>query len=438
MSTYFSPSNRVAAVVNLGPQIGAQAGLEFGNRDHVRPGAAVENGANARSVDPGDTSNLTHAAGADSGTEIKHEQARDLRNRVVAPRRRPADTQLRWGDTRWARAHAESLAPAIGTFSNSPVSVVAGLLVGCSYSQLSEGVRNAMATYRPRSAFAEWGAIKAFALDSCSLAAPATAYTAKTLLTVTVPFITWCVTEKGWPLQADVIFSRQAIDLYSTDIRSGRSEGTRRNYRAMLMRVSEAVAPEEHPETMTPLPRKRIAAPYTDEEVAQFRLWAIGQVTAEKRRRAMLILILCAGAGMKSHDIAGIYPADVTADGHGVMVNVRGTNPRMVPLRREWEDWVVAILEQVPADVPLWGTPNQTRESNLISSFTQYTVGARPRGDRLRATWIVQQLQAGAPIRELTKALGVRKFENLPHYLDYVEPLDTLDFRAALRGEVAL
>ncbi|MDQ1580152.1 MAG: hypothetical protein QOD05_927 [Microbacteriaceae bacterium] len=350
--------------------------------------------------------------------------------RAVSPRRESADTQLRYADTSWARKRIDVLAPALGTFPSAS-SVVAAVLDGC---RLSEEVSAAMAKYKPCGLDAERPELEAFARDACMLAAPATAYTGERLLSVAGPFVVWCVKEQGWPLQADVIFSRQAIDMYCTEDKRGRSEGTRRNYRAILMRISEVVAPDEHPDALTPLSRKRIASPYSAAEMDGFRLWALGQVNAEKRRKAMLMLIFCAGAGLRSSDIAQIFADDVTVDAEGVVITVRGTNPREVPLLREWEQWVIPALEASPMEFPLWGKPNRTNGSNLLSSFTQYTVGAYPRGDRLRATWIVAHLQAGTRMKELFTALGFDKFENLPRYLEFVSSLDQTDYRAALRG----
>lgn len=152
----------------------------------------------------------------------------------------------------------------------------------------------------------------------------------------------------------------------------------------------------------------------------------------------MLMLILCAGAGLKSSDVSTIYPDDITVDNLGITVTVHGSNPRIVPLLRPWEEWMVAILDQVPRDLPVWGKPNRTLDGKLLSSFTQYTVGQRPRGDRLRATWIVTHLSAGTRVNELMRALGVDKFENLPRYLEYVDALDHDSYRAQLRGEAGL
>ena len=344
---------------------------------------------------------------------------------------------IRFGDTAWARAHLDTLLPALGSFRAELTGPLAAILAQCAYTVLADEVTTALVKHTPRGSD-DWEHIRAFTQDACALAAPQTAYTASLLMTVAVPFVAWCVNEKGWPLQADVVFSRQAIDKYVTLENRKKSEGTRRNYRAMLMRISEVVAPEEHPDPLTPLSRKRVASPYTVTEMENFRRWAAAQAYGPKRYRAMLMLVLCAGAGLRSSDISSLYASDVLIDDRGVLLNVHGNNPRVVPLRREWESWMVAALEQAPADEPLWGTPNRTDKSNLLSSFTQYTVGTFPRGDRLRATWIVEHLQAGTPIKELFRAAGLDKMENLPRYLEYVASLDVDAYRAALRGEVEL
>lgn len=204
----------------------------------------------------------------------------------------------------------------------------------------------------------------------------------------------------------------------------------------MLTRIAEVVLPDDNPDPYTPLSRKRAATPYTPAEMAEFRLWAVGQRTEIKRRRAKLMVIFCAGAGLRPIEIIDLRPDDVSVDDLGVLLNVRGgTHPRYVPLAREWENWMLPILEVAPREQPLWGPPNRSDGGNLLSSFTQYTTGKNPRGDRLRSTWIVSQLQAATPIKELFKAAGFDKFENLPRYLEYVTPLDDDGYRSVLRGD---
>jgi integrase len=356
-----------------------------------------------------------------------------------APRRTPEqareDERLSFGDTGRARNHAPELSRAVGSFARQ-TGAVAAILTGCGHSTLPLEAQEAMTTYKPRRDTETWPKIAEFVKDACSVAAPQTAYSAKLLITIATAFVTWCVVERGLPLQADVVFSRQVIDVYATEEDRGRSEGTRRNYRAMLTRIAEVLVPEEHGTPMTPLSRKGVREPYSDKEMKAFRFWALGQRTPIKERRAMLMLIFCAGAALKPVEIIDVAPEDVLIDGNGILINVRGgTNPRQVPLLQEWEDWLTAILEDVDPGVPLWGPPNRSDGGNLLSSFTQYTIGNYPRGDRLRATWIVRQLQANAPIKELYRALGFNKFENLPRYLAYVTPLDEDSYRSALRQD---
>ena len=137
-----------------------------------------------------------------------------------------------------------------------------------------------------------------------------TPYSAEILLRAAAHFVAWCM-KRGWPLDAETIWSRQAIDLYVNDKRLNLKDGTRANYRAYLMRMSEVLLPEEHGEKMTALSRKTTAAPYTAEEIAEFRDWATAQRTLFKQYRAMLMLVLSAGTGLRPEDILGVRPSDV-------------------------------------------------------------------------------------------------------------------------------
>ncbi|MGY4856837.1 hypothetical protein [Cryobacterium sp. AP23] len=291
-----------------------------------------------------------------------------------------------------------------------------------------------MANFIARGDAEHWEEIEPFVLDAVALAAPQTAYTATHLISVTKTFVLWGVYTQGWPLTTEVIFSRQAIELFCTSPRLRLSPGTRRNYRSMLLRISEVLLPEEHPEPMRPLNDRTSQPPYTAAEMQQFCDWALGQNTAVKRRKAITMLALAAGAGLKSAEIGAVLREDVQADDDGVVVTVRGRNPRIVPLLEEWEKWLVPILGSIPAGAPVWGSPNRINSTNMLSSFTATTTGRAPRGDRLRATWLVTHLHSGTRMKELLSASGIRKFENLAVYLEYLPELEISEYRRALRG----
>ncbi|NJI58618.1 hypothetical protein HCX50_04150 [Microbacterium oxydans] len=294
-----------------------------------------------------------------------------------------------------------------------------------------------MTDYVPRIDPAMWERIGPFVRDAVSVAAPKTPYSAEVLIRAASQFVSWCM-QRGWPLDAETIWSRQAIDLYVNDKHLKLADGTRRNYRGYLMRISEILLPEEHGEKMTALGRKTTAAPYTAEEMTDFRHWAVAQRTTLKVYRCMLVLIMCAGAGLRPSEIIEVRADDVTptADG-GHIIQVRGDLKRRVPLLSEWDEWMTAVLEQVPADhETLWGTPNRTRPAAALSAFTQTTDGDAPNGARLRATWFVTHLTAIVHIKSLFVAGGFEKFEHLGRLLRYVSEAPESDYIDFLRGEV--
>jgi len=340
----------------------------------------------------------------------------------------------RWDDTTEAQKHATVLAEYLGSYRMpNPPRELKRALAKSSYAALTAEALNAVSKKKlPVPAEPE---TEAFVRDAVTIAAPHTAYAADLLLTDTARYVDWCVREKGWPLDAQIIWSVRAIDLYSTTANQTRSEGTRRNYRARLMRISEVLLPHEHPEKQTPLSHRSTQAPYSEKEMKRFRDWATNQLTPEKCDRAMVMLVLCAGAAIRPSEIPLIHPGDVTVDDEGILIAVGGEEPREVPLLAEWEEWMIALLERRPADESLWGPVSNHTLHNLTSKFTERSHGNPPRADRLRHTWIVHHLSAATPMKELFRAAGVTKMQHLHLFLEFVEGLDETDYRRVLRSE---
>ncbi|WP_417374450.1 hypothetical protein [Glutamicibacter protophormiae] len=342
---------------------------------------------------------------------------------------------LQFGNVERAQTGRRVLLRGLGTFSN-PSKDLLPVLQECGYATLPDDVRTIVSTQNPNKKAPVWPQVAEFVRDSVTVAAPHTSYTANLLMTVASKYVMWCVQDQGWPLDGEVLWSVHAIDLYATDDGQGHSDGTRRNSRAMLMRISEVLVPSEHGEKPTALNRKSTAAPYSVVEISTYRKWARTQVSNQNRDRAMLMLVLCAGAGLPSKEVHLIRPEDVVNDDAGIVINVPGDNPRAVPLLAQWEEWMRALLDRLPAGEPLWGPITRKDTHNLLSNFTERTVGPRPNGQRLRATWLVTHLRAAVPMKDLLRAAGVRKFEHLPLLLDYIPQSSDTNYRGALRGEV--
>jgi len=340
----------------------------------------------------------------------------------------------RWDDTTEAQKHAQVLAEYLGSYRMAnPPRELKRALSKTSYAALTAEALNIVS--RKNLPVPAEPDVEAFVRDAVTIAAPYTAYTAQLLLTDTARFVNWCVGDQGWPLDAQIIWSVRAIDLYSTTANQELSEGTRRNYRSRLLRISEVLLPHEHPEKQTPLSHRSTQAPYSAKEIEQFRQWATNQLSPEKRDRAMVMLVLCAGAGIRPSEIPLIYPADVIVDDEGILIAVGGDEPREVPLLAEWEEWMLALLERRPGDESLWGPVSNHSLHNLTSKFTERSHGKPPRADRLRHTWIVHHLSTATPLKELFRAAGVTKMQHLHLFLEFVDALDETDYRRALRSE---
>lgn len=338
----------------------------------------------------------------------------------------------KFDDTTTAATHSELLAQFLGRFrGEGHPKRTARILDEHTYARLSAEV-GALVTDRELPGVVPGSPMDDFIRDSVTVAAPLTPYAAKLLLTHTARYVLWC-DGQGWPLEANVIWSVRGIDLYSTTANLELQEVTRRNYRTFLLRISEVLMPEEHPERQTPLSTRTTVAPYTEREMASFRDWAGAQNTNLKRDRAMLMLTLCAGAGLRPGELPFVHYDDVIVDDEGILIMVDG---REVPLQAEWEEWMLVLLQRRPKGELLWGAVNVHNTSRLASTFTERSFGNPPRADRLRHTWLTHHFTMATPMKELMRAAGITKLQHLHLLLEHVQPRDHADYRRILRGEV--
>jgi len=342
----------------------------------------------------------------------------------------------KWGDTSAEQGHAEVLAKYLGSYRlPNPPRELARALAKTSYASLTADALHVVTRQELTDDPERSSEVDAFIRDAVSIAAPHTGYAAKLLINDVSRYVTWCVRDSGWPLDAQIIWSVRAIDLYATTANQQLSEGTRRNYRGRLMRVSEVLLPHEHPEKQTAMSKRSTVASYTAAEMVRYRQWATSQLTAQKRDRAMVMLVLCAGAGIRPSEIPLISPSDVIVDDEGILINVGGDEPRQVPLLAEWEEWMLALLDRRPENETLWGPINRRTLHNLTSAFTERSYGNPPRADRLRHTWLVHHLHVGVPMKELFRAAGVTKMQHLHLFLEFVDSRNDTDYRRLLRSE---
>lgn len=307
------------------------------------------------------------------------------------------------------------------------------------FATLPEECAQRMVNYQPKITSARWERIREFVEDTTAITAPHCAYTQERLLIVCSHYIDWAVNIAGFPLEAKVLFRPELISSYTSDHMT-QSAGTRRNYRAVLLRISELLLPESQGFPMEPLTDRVTMRPYSEAELAHLRFWARGQNTPTRARNAAVLLTLCAGAGLWASEVCELRRGDITMDADGTLITVRGDNARQVPMLRRWEADLLDAVDALEPGDRVFGSRSRARKGkNLVNTFIATSVLSphqpRPQTNRMRATWLVTHLAARTDMRALMTASGVGKFENLARLLQYVPALDTVEYRRMLRGE---
>lgn len=169
----------------------------------------------------------------------------------------------------------------------------------------------------------------------------------------------------------------------------GLSRAARRTLRTNLRFIGRRVVPQLYPADL-PLPRERSRQPYSLAEIDGFLALADAQPTAERRMRAAGLVCLGAGAGLIRGDLRDVRGSDVACRSGGVVVQVRGSRPRAVPVAGRYH---VPLLEaaRFARDALICGGTDPGRRnitSPLISALDGGTGLPRLDTSRLRATWL--------------------------------------------------
>ena len=200
------------------------------------------------------------------------------------------------------------------------------------------------------------------------------------------------------------------VDTWISGVNAHRSPGWRNGVRACLNKIGVAVNPHAWPRQPKPLTRAPLLECYTPQEEAGYidaaalsgfnnpegRCWVIGAVL---------------GAGINGRDLAAARIEDVQElDNGGLAVQVRGPNPRLVPIRDSCTELVrqaVSIVERRPAHASrrFILAANRCAASQLAN---RVTIG-HGRGlalRRARNTWLAAHLRAETPLVALHKMAG--------------------------------
>src|SRR6266567_2561031 len=293
------------------------------------------------------------------------------------------------------------------------------------------GAAGYIAAWRPSSASPQ---AAAFARQVVAASGPDGRERAKNLLWAAGKLAGWA-TGLGLDPVPEVLLHPSVIERFAAHS-PGLSGPARRTLRTSLRFLGRAVVPALHPAD-APLPRERAKTPYTAAEIAGFLALADAQPTAARRMRAAALVCLGAGAGLIRSDLRQARGADVTRRSGGVLVQVRGRRPRVVPVLARYHARLLEAAAFAGQCLLTGGTdPERGNITNPVAASLAGGTGL-PRLDtsRLRATWLAEAAEL-IGLATFMAAAGISCSQRLGDITAALQPGDEAAAVALLGGSV--
>lgn len=281
---------------------------------------------------------------------------------------------------------------------------------------------------------AHWAAIGTFVRDTVTDLAPQTAGVARNYLAATAKFAHWLWQSVGADLDPQSVFRPALINRFMQEVMSAHSS-TYQYQTTQRLNVLAAHFTRTVPARLN-LKDPHAVSTYTERELASFCSSAARRNNPARRSNAHVLLALGAGAGLRAEEIAAARVGDIVADPQGISVAVHGKQPRLVPVHRRWVNTLTLSLAGRPAKEFAFsgyrphGYPARVIHQLGIDDPDEQT----PSATRLRATWIVLQLNAGLPLDLLLNIAGLNNPTSLAPYVRVMNRHDLVDYRDVITG----
>ena len=239
---------------------------------------------------------------------------------------------------------------------------------------------------------------------------PQTPGTAALLMRKTTDYALW-----GWRttgcLREDVLLIPDNVEHYIHVVHEKLPGGWKNNTRTILRRVARAVNPDDWPLKPLGIGSRVTKPPYAASEEQTFL--AVAPLPGRRNRLARIAVVCFSlGAGMSATETCLARPEDLREmPGGRLAVSVRGEQPRLVPIRRDYTPLAREALDvahESGVDRFLYGN------SHLASEAAYRLLGDRrvdPNVEtfsvrRARNTWLLAHLRAGTPVPVLRRFSG--------------------------------
>ena len=238
-------------------------------------------------------------------------------------------------------------------------------------------------------------------------AAPVDAHSARRMLRAVTGMLVWADSVIG-TTDKETVLCPDNVELWVMHVHRGRSRMWRHVTRAALRHVGRANNPDGWPTVPVPIRRAGVAEAYDAAAEETFKL-AADLMCGVDRPAGLWVTAGSLGAGMSGVELAAARVGDVTELAAGLVIGVRGRNPRLVPVRRAW---TVTVADAVDAAGSVGGVESRfvtARGRNAVHGLVQRLapVGGEALSlSRARSTFLAAHLTACTPLPVLRMFAG--------------------------------
>ena len=234
-----------------------------------------------------------------------------------------------------------------------------------------------------------------------------------------VSALTAWAASQGRDLAWQSLMSHQLIDDYArVEKRQGNTASLSQRYRRLKCLASKLNPGVDAPPAIAPVGHKAVSDPYSAAEMAAIIRIASTQDSESVTRQLAFILGVCRGAGAAVTELRELHAGDIDDRGEsGVYVTLgRDERRRVIPVRREWENYVRRGVAGLPSKTLVIGTVRNRK--NIAGEITSRVVALGKdtphiEASRLRTTWIAELMGEAIPVQVLLHAAGLKSARTL-------------------------
>ena len=220
-----------------------------------------------------------------------------------------------------------------------------------------------------------------------------------------------------------VLFSAHNIEHFSTRVNRHRSRAWQHQTRWVLRCVGRKLNPDGFSLELPLVGQRSPSMPYSAQAESVFRFAAMASEASNRVSRRVLVAATL-GAGCQGIEAVGLTPDDVVVLAGGrFAVNVRGRNPRLVPIRAAYSELLREAVEESDGSSFFRGSSRSM--ASLLAARLLENPAATNRGRglslrRARSTWLAAHLAANTPLGALRVIAGPLSWRTMDFLIEHV------------------